>query len=113
MMIFGLDLIILIESYSTCRMTTIFDLRKNIAIDNDDEVDMNTEIGCLKNKEQYLLYNGVRINIPRHHIVGHIELYTELQQFLKADSSLNAEKSAYQFVSRYDLWIIKRFHETY
>lgn len=84
-------------------MTTNFDLRENITIDNDDDVDLNSGIGCLKYKEQCLLYNGVSINIPRHHILGHIEFYPELEQSSNADSSLNAEKSTYQFVSRYDL----------
>ena len=83
-------------------MTTDFVLRESITINNDDDVDLNAGIECSKNKEQYLSYNGITINIPHHHIVGHIEFYSELQHSSDANSSLDAEKSAFQFVSRYD-----------
>ena len=96
--------------YSSCRITTHFNLREHINVHNDDNVDLKPRIGYLSDKEQYLLYNGVSINIPRHYIVSHIAFYTELQQPLDTNSSLDVAKSASQFVSRYDFKFIDEHH---
>ena len=99
--------------YSSCRITTHFNLREHINVHNDDNVDLKPRIGYLSDKEQCLLYNGVSINIPRHHIVSHIEFYTELQQSSDTNSSLDEAKSASQFVSRYDFKIIDVYHRIF
>ena len=99
--------------YSSCRITTHFNLREHINVHNDDNVDLKPRIGYLSDKEQCLLYNGVSISIPRHHIVSHIEFYSELQQSSDTNSSLDEAKSASQFVSRYDFKIIDVYHRIF